>query len=216
MEACAECRDEVERLRPAADALPRSVEQMEPPPGLKASIMDVVEPRATREAGRGRAPLAERCASVLPRIGRAAPGAWPARCSSSALRGRLRRGPAGGRRRRSGRSPRRSTMSRLPRPARSCAWRATATTARSCTAEGMPALGAERVYQAWVAARRTTIVPQPTFVVGRDGQRRGGAARGPERRASAVLVTRERARRRPRPSEQPVLQRASSVGGAAS
>ena len=33
---CAECRDEVERLRPAADALPRSVEQMEPPPSLKA------------------------------------------------------------------------------------------------------------------------------------------------------------------------------------
>ena len=40
---CAECRDELERLRPAADALPRSVEQVEPPPGLKTSLMDVVE-----------------------------------------------------------------------------------------------------------------------------------------------------------------------------
>ena len=32
MAGCAECRDEIERLRPAADALPRSVEQVEPPP----------------------------------------------------------------------------------------------------------------------------------------------------------------------------------------
>src|SRR5918999_679796 len=34
MAGCAECRDELERLRPGADALPRSVEQVEPPPGL--------------------------------------------------------------------------------------------------------------------------------------------------------------------------------------
>ena len=36
LSACAECREEVERLRPAAEALPSSVEQLEPPPGLKA------------------------------------------------------------------------------------------------------------------------------------------------------------------------------------
>jgi anti-sigma factor RsiW len=36
---CADCRDEVERLRPAADALPRAVSQVTPPPGLKASLM---------------------------------------------------------------------------------------------------------------------------------------------------------------------------------
>jgi anti-sigma factor RsiW len=45
---CAECRDELERLRPATDALPRSVEQVEPPPGLKTSLMEVVE-REARE-----------------------------------------------------------------------------------------------------------------------------------------------------------------------
>jgi anti-sigma-K factor RskA len=43
---CAECRAEVERLRPAADVLPRSVEQMEPPAGLKASLMKAVEGEA--------------------------------------------------------------------------------------------------------------------------------------------------------------------------
>ena len=45
---------EVERLRPAADALPRSVEQVEPPPSLKRSLMEVVE----REAPSATAPRA--------------------------------------------------------------------------------------------------------------------------------------------------------------
>jgi anti-sigma-K factor RskA len=46
LEGCAECREEVERLRPAAEVLPRSVEQVEPPPSLKASLMKVVEEEA--------------------------------------------------------------------------------------------------------------------------------------------------------------------------
>jgi anti-sigma factor RsiW len=40
---CRECQEEVERLRPAADALPGSVVQLEPPPGLKARLMAEVE-----------------------------------------------------------------------------------------------------------------------------------------------------------------------------
>jgi anti-sigma-K factor RskA len=46
LEGCAECREELERLRPAAEVLPRSVEQVEPPPSLKASLMKVVEEEA--------------------------------------------------------------------------------------------------------------------------------------------------------------------------
>ena len=46
LEGCTECREEVERLRPAAEVLPRSVEQVEPPPSLKASLMKVVEEEA--------------------------------------------------------------------------------------------------------------------------------------------------------------------------
>jgi anti-sigma factor RsiW len=56
---CDECREEVERLRPAADALPGTVEQLEPPPGLKARLMAEVEgdarqaqPKPERERGR--------------------------------------------------------------------------------------------------------------------------------------------------------------------
>ena len=40
-----------ERLRPAADALPRSVEQVEPPPALKASLMEVVDREARERSG---------------------------------------------------------------------------------------------------------------------------------------------------------------------
>jgi anti-sigma factor RsiW len=63
---CAECRAEVDRLRPAADVLPRSVEQVEPPPGLKASLMKVVEGEARERSGAPPRSLRER---LLPRGG---------------------------------------------------------------------------------------------------------------------------------------------------
>jgi anti-sigma factor RsiW len=43
MRGCSECRDELERLQPAAAALPGSVDQLEPPPGLKRRLMAEVE-----------------------------------------------------------------------------------------------------------------------------------------------------------------------------
>ena len=46
LRGCAECQEELARLRPAADALPGSVQQFEPPTRLKASLMEVVEREA--------------------------------------------------------------------------------------------------------------------------------------------------------------------------
>jgi len=46
LRACGECQEELARLRPAADALPSSVQQFEPPARLKASLMEVVEREA--------------------------------------------------------------------------------------------------------------------------------------------------------------------------
>jgi anti-sigma-K factor RskA len=67
---CAECREEVERLRPAADVLPRSVEQVEPPPSLKASLMTAVEADARERSGApAKRPFWER---FLPRVPRPA------------------------------------------------------------------------------------------------------------------------------------------------
>jgi anti-sigma-K factor RskA/putative zinc finger protein len=48
---CDVCRDEVERLRPAVEVLPRSVEPFEPPPSLKRSLMAVVEAEAGERGG---------------------------------------------------------------------------------------------------------------------------------------------------------------------
>jgi anti-sigma-K factor RskA len=45
---CPECQEELERLRPAAEVLPASVEQLAPPPGLKKRLMAEVDPRARR------------------------------------------------------------------------------------------------------------------------------------------------------------------------
>jgi anti-sigma-K factor RskA len=77
LEGCAECREEVERLRPAAEVLPRSVEQVEPPPSLKASLMKVVESeaRARPDAAPARRPFWERFMPRVPRPALAAAAA---------------------------------------------------------------------------------------------------------------------------------------------
>src|SRR4051812_49888380 len=62
---CAECRDEVERLRPAVEALPRSVEPLQAPPELKASLMQAVEEEARAVA---RSPRGRRRPLRLPRV----------------------------------------------------------------------------------------------------------------------------------------------------
>jgi anti-sigma-K factor RskA len=49
MASCATCRADVERLRVAADALPRSVEQLHPPESLKRSLMRTVREEVPAE-----------------------------------------------------------------------------------------------------------------------------------------------------------------------
>jgi anti-sigma-K factor RskA len=69
MEGCSTCRAEVERLRVAADALPRSVEQFEPPASLKRSLMRTVHGEAAATApAEGRPGLAARLRGRLGRI----------------------------------------------------------------------------------------------------------------------------------------------------
>jgi anti-sigma-K factor RskA len=54
---CGDCQEEVERLRPAAEALPGSVLQHEPPPGLKKRLMAEVERDLRPERSRRRMSL---------------------------------------------------------------------------------------------------------------------------------------------------------------
>jgi anti-sigma-K factor RskA len=64
LDACPECRGEVEHLRVAAEALPASPMQFEPPPELKQRIMSIVNAEA--ELLRAAGPQADR-APVAPR-----------------------------------------------------------------------------------------------------------------------------------------------------
>jgi anti-sigma factor RsiW len=57
---CPECRSELEELRAAADALPRSVEPFAAPPSLKRSLMEAV-----REDAPARVPLLERIGGLF-------------------------------------------------------------------------------------------------------------------------------------------------------
>jgi Anti-sigma-K factor rskA/Putative zinc-finger len=207
MEDCAECREEVEHLRPAADALPRSVEQVEPPPRLKASLMQVVEREARERLGaprerveaRGRTPLRERLR--LPRLGiqrlvltGAALGVGLAIGFGVAQLG-------------DGESARTVVAtvdeSRVPDASASARIEGDGKDGAILRVHGLPSLEGRSVYQAWVE-RDGAIVPQPTFEVGEDG---GGAVAVPDdlSDARAIHVSREPRGGSRAPSEAPIL-----------
>jgi anti-sigma factor RsiW len=199
---CAECRDELERLRPAADALPRSVEQVEPPPGLKTSLMEVVESEARERSGtpaeRRRAPRRIRVPSLA--------GLRPALVAAALALGLV----AGfGVAQLGGEDDARTVAAavdeaRLPDASGSLRIQGEGEDGAILTVHGMPPAGGARVYQAWVQ-RDGTVVPQPTFEVGTDG---GGAVAVPDdlSGAEAILVTREARGGARAPSEQPLIR----------
>jgi anti-sigma-K factor RskA len=203
MTHCPSCRDEVERLRPAADALPRAVEQLTPPPTLKASLMEVVE----REA-EGRADESARAArprrSLAERLG-ALPGLRPI-----LVAGALALGVAAGFgvARLAEEDESRTVVAtvderRIPDASARLQLQGEGDDGAILRVQGMPRLDRNRVYQAWVL-RNGTIVPQPTFEVGDNG---GGAVAIPQDLSDAeqVLVTREQRGGARAPSEEPIL-----------
>jgi len=204
---CAECRDELERLRPAADALPRSVEQVEPPPRLKTSLMEVVE-REARERSRG----AGRAAAAPPRRRFRARVPSLAGLRPALVAGALALGLLGGfgvaQLADDADETRTITASvdegRLPEASGSLRVQGEGEDGAILRVNGMPSPGGDRVYQAWVQ-RDGSVVPQPTFDVGDDG---GGAVAVPDdlSEAEAVLVTREPRGGSRAPSERPLIR----------
>jgi anti-sigma-K factor RskA len=74
VEDCPTCREELDRLRPAIEALPDAVPQHDPPPALKASVMSAVEREARPVRPRARwrfrlRPLYAAAAAVVLAIG---------------------------------------------------------------------------------------------------------------------------------------------------
>jgi hypothetical protein len=208
MEDCVECRAEIEQLRPAADALPRSVEQVEPPGSLKTSLMEIVE-REAREAAAGEgertwaAPPARSRPPLRERL--RLPSLRPGFALAALLLGLVAGfgvaqlgGDDGGR-----------TVvatideSRIPQGSGNLRIEDNGEDGAILRVNGMPDLRGREVYQAWVQ-RGGMVIPQPTFEVGPDGS---GAVAVPEdlSDAQAVLVTREQRGGATAPSEQPIL-----------
>jgi Anti-sigma-K factor rskA/Putative zinc-finger len=199
---CSECRNEIELLRPATEALARSVEQVDPPAGLKTTLMEVVEREASERSGdqvRRRPPLSARLRGLFAPL-------RPALAAGALALGLL----AGfGVAQLADDEPDTRTVtatvdeSRLPMASARLQIPDGGEDGAILEVQGMPSLDPNQRYQAWVQ-RDGTLVPQPTFEVGADG---GGAVALPEdiSDAQAVLVTREARGGARAPTEQPIL-----------
>jgi hypothetical protein len=204
LSGCDICSAEVDRLRLATDALPRSVLQVEPPPSLKASLMEVVEREAAGApaGGRARRPWLERVGAGLARMRPATVLAAGAFLLAAGLAVGAGIGWLAG-----SDDPRVVTAQvderRLPSASASLVVPEDGGEGAILRVNGMPPLPPERVYQLWVQ-RGEEIVPGPLFAVSGDG--RGGAAVTDSiEDADAVMVTRERRGGARAPSEAPLL-----------
>lgn len=210
MANCGACRDEVERLRLAADALPRSVEQVNPPVGLKTALMEVVEGEsqeiAEPEPVRARAPVARR--SLGERLFGGLRGGMRPVLAVAALALGVAAGfgvaQLGGGDESSRTFVATVDQNRVPEASGRLQVAGDGENGAILRVQGLPELENLQVYQAWVE-RDGAIIPQPTFEVQDDG---GAAAAIPDsvKGADAVLVSREpRGGGSRAPSEEPIL-----------
>ena len=205
LEQCEDCRGQVERLRAGAEALPRAVTPVTPPPRLKASLMELVEREARERRGREQQPTRgrrARLAELLPSLPRMRPAvAWAGAALLLAVGvgfGLSETLGDGGSRTVTAkvdarRLPRATARLVVPEDGRAAVLRTT----------GMPSLGDDSVYQVWLE-RDGEVVSQSLFSVGPDGKGAGAVPDGVEG-ADAVMVTREPAGGSRVPTEKPVV-----------
>jgi anti-sigma-K factor RskA/putative zinc finger protein len=203
---CASCREDVERLRPAADALPRSVTPLAPPPSIKASLMEVVERETSERRPTERQSLGERLRNLVPSLSGMRPAAaWVS--ASFLLAVGLLTG-YGVSRVVSGDESRTITASadrsRVPDASGSLRIEDDGEDGAVLRVYGLPSPGRNHVYQAWVE-RDGEIVPQSTFDVSRDGSATPAVTEDLGD-ADQVMVTREVRGGARAPSEPPVLR----------
>jgi len=187
---CPECRAEVEELRVAADALPRSVEPFAAPPSLKRSLMAAVR----EDARPARRPLFERLfGGIRPQFALAGAAAI---LFVAVLVGTQVGGGGNGKRVVAAVVDR----SRVPD--------ATATLtlgkgAGQLRVTGMPHPRAGQVYEIWLK-RGDQVQPGPLFNTDRSGNGTG-AIPDDLGGVDAVLVTREKTGGAMKPSEAPII-----------
>jgi anti-sigma factor RsiW len=207
---CADCRDEMERLRPAVEALPRSVIQLEAPPRLRQSIMAAIaaDSRANAAAS-GRDGILARS---LSRVGSPLAGVRPARAFALAAAllaaGVLGIGVGG---LLSGASDEARIAAQVDE-SRLAEGSGTLVVSEGedeavLSVHGVPTLPDRRssdVYQAWLV-RGDEVIPSSVFSVDSKG---AGAATLIEdlEHVDAVWITREPAGGSRAPSERPVME----------
>jgi anti-sigma-K factor RskA len=172
---CEECREELERLRPAAEALPGSVKQLEPPPGLKKRLMAEVDPPRRMPS---RSLLAVAAALVI---------ALAVAFGVSQLGGEDTRTVTA------------TVADAMPRASGHLDIRGDQATLHL---HDMPDLGGARVYQVWLQ-HGDRLVPARTFEVGRSGV--GDVRLPDVRDTDGVYVTREDRGGARVPSEDPIV-----------
>lgn len=197
---CEPCQEELRRLTEAVEALPRSVTPYEPPPSLKASLMEQVRaeapaPRPARER--------RRLSLSLPRLRPAMAWAAAAILVAGVLLG-YGVSQLGGEEDSARTLQAQVDMSRVPDGTASLSVPDDEGRGSVLRVEGLPNPGRDRVYQVWIE-RDGQVVPVSIFDVDGSGN---GAAAVPESLdgVSAVMVTREPKGGSVKPTEVPVLR----------
>jgi anti-sigma factor RsiW len=191
---CPECRDEVEQLRMAVDALPRSVEPFAAPPSLKRSLMQAVR----EDVKPARRPLLERLRlpSLRPQLAMAAALLL---VLGVALGTQLGGSDSGGHRVIAAVPDR----SRVPNASATVTLPADKDGPAQLRVTGLPAPKPGQVYEIWLK-RGDQLQPGPLFNVDATGNGAGAIPDDLEG-VSAVLVTRERTGGAKVPSEAPII-----------
>ena len=192
---CDDCREQVERLQPSVDALPRAVPQLPAPPDLKTRLMRQVRDEAAADAAVRRRSTRRAWRPSL---------AWSTALACAVVVGfaaygvfELAQGPS------------RQTVSamvdihRLAGAASAKLEVLNGGDQAILRVHGLPSPGAGRVYQVWLK-RGERIQPATTFTVNRSGYGSAGIPEGTHG-VQAVMVTREQAGGATHPSEIPLI-----------
>jgi anti-sigma factor RsiW len=192
---CPECRDEVEQLRLAVDALPRSVEPFAAPPSLKRALMAAVR----EDVQPARRPWRERFAFLAGFRPQLAMAAALLLVLGVALGTQLGGGDSGGHRVIAAVPDR----SRVPNASATVTLPADKDGPAQLRVTGLPAPKPGQVYEIWLK-RGDQLKPGPLFNVDATGNGAGAIPDDLEG-VSAVLVTRERTGGAKVPSEAPII-----------
>jgi anti-sigma-K factor RskA len=193
LRGCSECQEELERLRPAAEALPGSVVQLDPPPGLKKRLMAEVESDAAPAGRTARAGVAGAGWLRGFRVPR------PAFVAAALLLGlAIGFGVA-----QLGGDDTRTVTATVAKAMPDAGGTLELEDGRATLRlHDMPDIGSRRVYQVWLQ-HGDRMVPARTFEVGSNG--RGDVELSDVGNADGVYVTREAPGGARVPSEDPIV-----------